>query len=808
MNTTTENSLEPQIQFTLQIEMLSDWHIGSGTGRRGEIDRLVKRDRDGLPYIPAKTLIGIWRDACELVADGLDEGQPHGFFSQLVDCIFGDQPALATEAIAASPSQAALSVRAARLPEVLSNALKSKPLLREAIAFIKPGIKIAPQTGCAVEKNLRFEEIIRGGISLTANCSLNLPSDDDLKRLAYALLVVSTRLIEKIGGKRRRGNGKCCIKIVSVDIDVWVAWLTEQLKSNHPLPKGDKQGQDDKPKSITNNGLGEGWETIRLRIEALSPIIISQRTVGNVVETLDYIPGTHLLKIVCRKLAPHINISEAIAHNHLIVTNATIEISGQRSNPTPFMISGEKLSGGLAKGGTIYNRFIEDVAEGVQPKGERGGYLTYASNPPESQYPNYTKVALIAETHNIVEDIVQRPTENTGGVYTYEVIAEGTVFQAEIHLRKDLADKIAESLTKSLTQWQSILEGEASLGQSKKDDYGRVVISVLTNEVAAPSQTEKAQEIKTLTVWVLSDLLLRDERLRPTSNLLYLQTELEKQIGVDVKLKLPKEKAGITRSHRTESWQVRWQRPRPSLVGIGAGSCIRFEICSGEINQAKLAEIERSGIGERRVEGYGQVSFNHPLLSTSLAGLTRQQNSSSSGNSTNSADPPAIAHTAPEHSYARIIERAAWRKAIQQKALSLAAISEKRKELLAIEGNNPSMSQLGALRSVLSRVKSFDNKERAIAWLDSLESVPNRKKKWHPDSLTRIREYLTESDRIWDDLGLELVELTITETGIESLKGELWAEALFTLVDACIRAHKRKLENSDNTVEAGDRNGS
>ena len=66
-------SLEVQTNFTIAIAMESDWHIGSGTGRRGDMDRMVKRDRDGLPYLPAKTITGIWRDACELLVNGLDE---------------------------------------------------------------------------------------------------------------------------------------------------------------------------------------------------------------------------------------------------------------------------------------------------------------------------------------------------------------------------------------------------------------------------------------------------------------------------------------------------------------------------------------------------------------------------------------------------------------------------------------------------------------------------------------------------------------------------------------------------------------
>jgi CRISPR-associated protein Csx10 len=806
MNTTDKSTDNPypehQTQFTLQIAMLSDWHIGSGTGRRGEIDRLVKRDRDGLPYIPAKTLIGIWRDACELAADGLDEGQPHGFFSQLVDCIFGDQPALATEAIAESPCQAALSVRAAHLPEALRTALKNKPLLREAVAFVKPGIKIDPQTGCAIEDCLRFEEVVRGGITLTSGCSLNLSGDLDLQKLAFALLVVSTRLIEKIGGKRRRGSGKCGATVVGVDVDVWVAWLAERLNSN--LPKISRSNsEDDRAKAESNGSAGEVWETIRLQIDALSPIVIPQRTVGNVVETLDYIPGTHLLKIFCGKLAQLININEAIACNDIIVTNATIAIAGQPGRPTPLMLFGQKLGGGLSKGATIYNRFVEDANSDVQLKGERGGYLVFTS---ESQYPDYAKVNCIAETHNIVEDAVQRPTENTGGAYTYEAIAAGTIFLAEVRLRKSLADRIATSPEK----WQTILDGEASLGQSKKDDYGRIRITVLPGSEANAQST--ATQAQTLTVWLLSDVLLRDKRLRPTTDLSYLKTELEKQL--EINLELPREKVGITRSHRTESWQVRWQRPRPSLVGIAAGSCIRFAIPNGSsLNKEKLNVVEQSGIGERRVEGYGQVCFNHPLLSTKLSGLNREGNASSVEDSMDSNNSSEIAGNMPEYPYARIIERAAWRKAIQQKVLALTATPEERKELLGIDKDKPTMSQLGALRSILSRIKSFDDGKKAIDWLNDLKGKDNRREKWHQDSLDKIHKYLRDGDHIWqeDVLKLEFSELTLTETGKTSLKQELWAEALFTLIDGCIRAHKRSLENTDNKseniIDGGDRNG-
>src|SRR5262245_40402463 len=91
-----ETPLPPPLDrsFTFTLRMISDWHVGSGAGRPGNIDRLVRRDADGLPYVPAKTLTGIWRDACERVSLGLDDGNEAGPWSQWVSFIFGDQPVL------------------------------------------------------------------------------------------------------------------------------------------------------------------------------------------------------------------------------------------------------------------------------------------------------------------------------------------------------------------------------------------------------------------------------------------------------------------------------------------------------------------------------------------------------------------------------------------------------------------------------------------------------------------------------------------------------------------------------------------
>jgi CRISPR-associated protein Csx10 len=787
---TNNSSLQTPTNFKIEIAMESDWHIGSGIGRRGDIDRLVKRDRDGLPYLPAKTITGIWRDACELLVNGLDDDSSNGHFSKLLDYLFGDQPALSKKAIAISPREAALSIRAAHFPETLSKALKNKPLLKEAIAFVKAGVKIDRETGCAIEEYLRFEEVVRGGITLSADCQLQLPVDAQLQQLCFALLVASTKFFTKIGGKRRRGNGQCNVTIESIKTDEWITWLGDYLNSESlTLPNIPELAIQSSPPKVGDRSEGNenSWQTIRIEVTALSPIVITKRTVGNVVETLDYIPGTHLLRMVRRQIVKHhpdfaASIDSAIAHNDLVITNATIAIGQTQSYPTPFVLSTEKIGGGLLKGAKIYNRLLDDVTEATQLKAERGGYLTCATNNSILEYPNYQKVDITAETHNIVDDAVQRPTSNTGGVYTYEAIASGTIFQAEVRLRKHLANSIGQTQA----HWQKVLGGETAIGQSKKDDYGRVIVEVLDVKAEPSSSSKPKQDIKELTVWLLSDMLLRDDRLRPTNDFEYLKKQLEDRL--DIKLKSPDQKIGIARSHRIDSWQVRWQLPRPSLVGLGAGSCIRFEITTGELDSDGLGAIERSGIGERRAEGYGQVCFNHPLLSQSLSGLTY---SKASDEDKSQEDPPV--NLIPLQRYARIIERAAWQKAIQQKVLARAK-DYKTLLYIGIEKDKPTMSQLGALRSVLSQVQNFSDTNQAILWLANIRANKSRSGKWLNQSLEKIGRYLTEANLIWEDLALNLEPITLTDTGEADLKKDLWAEALYALIDACIRAHKRDLE--------------
>jgi hypothetical protein len=64
-----------RIHLDLEIRFISRWHAGSGE-RSFTIDRLVRRDAQNRPFIPASTLKGIVRQSCEKLSRSLGFPEP------------------------------------------------------------------------------------------------------------------------------------------------------------------------------------------------------------------------------------------------------------------------------------------------------------------------------------------------------------------------------------------------------------------------------------------------------------------------------------------------------------------------------------------------------------------------------------------------------------------------------------------------------------------------------------------------------------------------------------------------------------
>lgn len=773
------------------ITFESDWHIGEGSGQPGHIDRLVRRDpRDGLPYVPAKTLTGIWRDACEQVAAGLDQGS-QGTWQAWVKALFGglDFVPETEQADQArrreSPRSALLAVRPARFAEALRRCLSAKNYasLREVLTFIKPGVSLN-EYGVAREDQLRMEEVACAGAALETGVELNV-LDDPARETALAMLWAGARVIERIGGKRRRGYGRCRLELKGTDLPSETHLL--DILATEPVPAPPPSAAEPRRfvMSATSPGASAEWHVIGLTLELLSPVVVFDGALGNVVKSQDHIPGAYLLAALNGKLRKWLGDAAfpAIARGDVRVLNAYPLLDGKRAVPIPLAFHYNKEQGGLdTEGGEAYSHFAKNEPGNEQFKQHRQGYVAGALA--DEHLPFY-EVKLQATTHGTIDDERQRPTPRVGGVYTFEAIRAGTRLCSELWIRKSLRSEPSDEDLAGL-------DGTYCIGTAKKSDYGQIRLTASREEMPSVPESTTGH----LTVWLTSPLLLRDECLRPSADPEALRQELERRLDVQ----LPAERAEcFLRVKRCEGWHSRWRLPRPSLVGLAAGSCFRFEVEGTLSEHTTLAALQRSGLGERRAEGFGELLLNPPLLVFDQF-EARAHKDTDRDNQASDAETPCVV-TGECLPFLHHLARRAWRTAIRNKALALASESESRRQKLGWQSDRespkPSNSQLGALRSLLQGLSGETEHTMLQAWFNHLRETPRRWDKWPEPARPALEDLVHRPGQVWEWLGADTDFPEIPGLPRNSLKRELLWEAVRAVWLAAIHSELRDREREE-----------
>lgn len=795
-------------KFKIRLEMKSDWHIGTGTGIPGSVDALLARDGDGFPCVPAKTIVGIWRDALETLTYGLDSGVVKGKWQSWVAVIFGSQPNI-DKIPTDKPRPSILSIQPARLDENLRAAIKGEAQLEQALTFIKPNTRIDSASGTAETDSLRFTEMGRIGTVLETEFKLEFEGiSEDRKKLVEALLVASASLIERIGGNRRRGSGKCEMQVVGgVSIEEAVEVLRNNLESVPPAVAGGLASDEDivdaaqnsttplnhSTKQIADNNdppesiPTSDWKKIKYSLKLHTPVAIVTNTLGNVSETLDFIPGTYLLPHITKQLK---GPPKYVAAGDFQILPATIEVNGERGLPVPKVFLQEKMNESK-----VYSRLQkpeESLTAKTQAKPIREGFISMDKG-------NFThvKTPRILLMHNTVDDPVQRPTENVGGIFSRQAIKAGTVLRGEIRFNKSIENKV-----KSLENYESYVR----IGTSKKDDYGLAELTFETLE----DDTSNATADNKLIVYLESDVLLRNSNLRQTNLVDELKVFFEKELSVSLQ---KKEEDSLIQVRRIESWHEGWGFPRPTLTAMAAGSVVIFTIEKFDnftddeklALQTNLQKFEVEGIGERRGEGYGQIRFNPPILTSGINSwsLSKKTKQATNGNKEAIEKLKAeINHTEKLKEFISIIELSAWRDELARAVLKLANEPQKCEEIFGFKiqakESIPSLNQIGGLRSVIARLKlDGANKNIVTEWLKHLKDTSNRADKWKA-GFGEIENLFADGKEnlVWEKLNGFWKTPKILISDETTLKTQLWAEAVKSLFDACARAHKRDTEDN------------
>ena len=803
----TGASDDVQLDFYLTVTMESDWHIGIGAGRNRTIDRLIDRDDDGLPVIRSTTLRGMWRDGAEVLARGLDNGI-RGSWSQFVNQLLGSEPQIAAQEPNKDfdrPKDSRMRVGDARFDEIIRDRLARKrpgcAALREALTFVKPGVKIEPETGTALDDHLRFEEVARAGAVLHTKGTLKVPNK--YKELAAAFLIAAVAFVERLGGKRRRGLGSCRIDVRftgeqdngPTDLAV-AAKILETATEPPALPSNRKPLDEPAPAS----SAGGAWTKLDVRLTLRSPVIIPDAVLGNVVTTLDHIPGSQLLPHVARALehADVKDVGNLVSAGDLRVFPAYPEIDGARAFPIPFSWRQPKLGGLLSSS-------FNGTSGAEQQKPLQAAFVA----PGAATFDKPHLPIKVIRTHNTVENQRQKPTEKVGGVYSYEALAPEQAFRTEIWVRGTgiAKDKLRAALC-----------GRGFVGRARNAGYGEVDFQPL----GEPTDIQKANPAPGDALFILieTDALLREPELGGAADLEALVTALEAVLAAKVDTLFDRKtiKAGL-RTRRIESWQANWGLPRPSLIAIQAGSVVALPYRDGAERPTQdniekfIGELEREGIGERRAEGFGRLRVN-PKLVIDLPKEAQELRGKQDEKLQEQLDPVSI-DEGLEHDFFEEVERAAWQRAIARRADYFATASGDLEAKLRwhARSKKPPMSQLGALRAIMGRYETDPQSRTAEEWWKKLKHHRERSVKWPEgavEALGKLVDKESGSKEAWKWLhlpgsdeerslwgGVAAPDALLSTS--EQMREKLGQFAVRALLHAAMRAHKRAIEEVGNS---------
>lgn len=172
----------------IKIEFFGYWHCGSGSSGGSRVDALVTKDKNGLPYIPGKTIKGHIREMALTLNN-----------DEFVNKCFGK--ASIENGYNTDRQEGECYFSSARLKEEVSQELT--PYLYHTIASTK-----IVEKGLADSGSLREIEVV---VPLTLYATIDKCYDEKSMGKAF-------KQVKRIGLNRSRGLGRCEISLVAKEV--------------------------------------------------------------------------------------------------------------------------------------------------------------------------------------------------------------------------------------------------------------------------------------------------------------------------------------------------------------------------------------------------------------------------------------------------------------------------------------------------------------------------------------------------------------------------------------------------------------
>lgn len=183
-----------------------------------------------------------------------------------------------------------------------------------------------------------------------------------------------------------------------------------------------------------------------------------------------------------------------------------------------------------------------------------------------------------------------RPREEAGAVYRYDALAKDQVFEASIIVDDNV----------DLTHLTPLLHSQSGyIGGARKSGYGKIHLDI---DPIDDYQLPLSITSDHLVVTLLSDLILRDSKGKYGVNH-HALTEYLQQKGIDVEIESTYDRAGLV-----GGFNRKWGLPLPQVSVLEMGSVYVYKIKGG--SSQDLLQLVLHGLGDRRVDGFGQIGLN------------------------------------------------------------------------------------------------------------------------------------------------------------------------------------------------------